>query len=308
MIKDKLEQLQKQKLNKHTLMTEMKDFLAINVGLISYAIGWAAFLLPYKMTTGGLTGMCAIFYYLTDIPIQFTFCIVNVVLILLALRELGYRFVIKTTYAIFMLSFFLDVAQNMMKDDKGQFLQILGPGQDSMACILGAILCGFGIGIVFVSNGSTGGTDIIAAVVNKHRNISLGRVLLYIDLVTISSCYFFFNDWRMVVFGYVALVVMNYTLDMVVNSSRQDVQFIIFTKKYQMLSDRIINETCHSVTVWDSEGYYTHTPIKVMITIVHKNEAIHILRMIHEVDPEAFVSQSRAEGVYGNGFNSIKIK
>ncbi|HIY36076.1 MAG TPA: YitT family protein [Candidatus Paraprevotella stercorigallinarum] len=289
-------------------MTEMKDFLAINVGLISYAIGWAAFLLPYKMTTGGLTGMCAIFYYLTDIPIQLTFCIVNVVLILLALRELGYRFVIKTTYAIFMLSFFLDVAQNMMKDDKGQFLQILGPGQDSMACILGAILCGFGIGIVFVSNGSTGGTDIIAAVVNKHRNISLGRVLLYIDLVTISSCYFFFNDWRMVVFGYVALVVMNYTLDMVVNSSRQDVQFIIFTKKYQMLSDRIINETCHSVTVWDSEGYYTHTPIKVMITIVHKNEAIHILRMIHEVDPEAFVSQSRAEGVYGNGFNSIKIK
>ena len=289
-------------------MTEMKDFLAINVGLISYAIGWAAFLLPYKMTTGGLTGMCAIFYYLTDIPIQLTFCIVNVVLILLALRELGYRFVIKTTYAIFMLSFFLDVAQNMMKDDKGQFLQILGPGQDSMACILGAILCGFGIGIVFVSNGSTGGTDIVAAVVNKHRNISLGRVLLYIDLVTISSCYFFFNDWRMVVFGYVALVVMNYTLDMVVNSSRQDVQFIIFTKKYQMLSDRIINETCHSVTVWDSEGYYSHTPIKVMITIVHKNEAIHILRMIHEVDPEAFVSQSRAEGVYGNGFNSIKIK
>lgn len=292
----------------HTLMTEIKDFLAINVGLISYAIGWAAFLLPYKMTTGGLTGMCAIFYYLTDVPIQLTFCIVNVILLVLAVRELGYRFVLKTTYAILMLSFFLDVAQNMMKDEQGTFLQILGPGQDSMACILGAILCGFGIGMVFVSNGSTGGTDIIAAVVNKHRNISLGRVLLYIDLVTISSCYFFFNDWRMVVFGYVALVVMNYTLDMVVNSSRQDVQFIIFSKKYKDLSDRIINETCHSVTIWDSEGYYSHTPIKVMITIVHKNEAIQILRMIHEVDPDAFVSQSRAEGVYGNGFNKIKLK
>lgn len=300
--------LKKLPIKSHTLMTEIKDFLAINVGLISYAIGWAAFLLPYKMTTGGLTGMCAIFYYLTDVPIQLTFCIVNVILLVLAVRELGYRFVLKTTYAIFMLSFFLDVAQNMMKDEQGTFLQILGPGQDSMACILGAILCGFGIGMVFVSNGSTGGTDIIAAVVNKHRNISLGRVLLYIDLVTISSCYFFFNDWRMVVFGYVALVVMNYTLDMVVNSSRQDVQFIIFSKKYKDLSDRIINETCHSVTIWDSEGYYSHTPIKVMITIVHKNEAIQILRMIHEVDPDAFVSQSRAEGVYGNGFNKIKLK
>lgn len=304
----KVHELKTIKPSQHTLMTEIKDFLAINVGLISYAIGWAAFLLPYKMTTGGLTGMCAILYYLTDIPIQLSFCVINVLLLVLAIKELGYRFFFKTIYSIFMLSFFLDLAQNLMQDENKQFIQILGQGQDSMACVLGAILCGFGVGIVFTSNGSTGGTDIIAAVVNKYRNISLGRVLLYIDLITISSCYFFFNDWRMVVFGYVSLVVLNYTLDMVVNSSRQDVQFIIFTKKYKLLSDRIIKETNHSVTVWDSEGYYTHTPIKVMITIVHKNEAIHILRMIHEADPEAFVSQSRAEGVYGNGFNKIKLK
>ena len=174
--------------------------------------------------------------------------------------------------------------------------------------VLGAILCGFGIATVFISNGSTGGWDIIAAVINKYRNISLGRVMLYIDIFIISSCYFIFDSWRMVVFGYVTLVVSNYTLDMIVNSTRQDIQFIIFTKDHVKLSERIINETAHSVTVIDSEGYYSHTPTKVMITIVHKNEAIHILRMIHEVDPNAFVSQSRAEGVYGNGFNKIKLK
>lgn len=305
---NKLKNLQFRKPSRDEVLTETKDFIAINLGLICYAIGWAAFLLPYKMTTGGLTGMCAILYYLTNIPIQLSFFTANIILMVLALRELGLKFVLKTTYAIIMLSFFLDAAQAMMVGADGEFMQILGPGQDSMACILGAVLCGFGIGIVFISNGSTGGWDIVAAVVNKHRNISLGRVMLYIDIFTIGSCYFFFGSWRMVVFGYVTLVVVSYTTDMIVNSARQDVQFIIFTKDHVALSERIIKETRHSVTVINSEGYYSHSPVKIMITIVHKNEAIQILRMIHEVDPEAFVSQSRVEGVFGNGFNKIKLK
>lgn len=303
-----IKKLKPKKLTKEALMTEFKDFIAINFGLICYAIGWAAFLLPYKMVTGDLTGMCAIVYYLTGIPIQISFCVANVVLLLLAMKELGYRFVLKTTYAIFILSFYLDIAQNIMTGDDGQLIQLLGSGQDSMACVLGAIICGFGIGTVFVNNGSTGGMDIIAAIVTKYRNISIGRVMIYINILTISSCYFFFDSWRMVVFGYVTLVVCNYTLDMIVNSSRQDVQFTIFTKDHVELSERIINETNHSVTVVDSEGYYSHTPVKILITIVHKNESIHILRMIHEIDPNAFVSTSRVEGVYGNGFNQIKLK
>ncbi len=287
---------------------EVKDFVAINFGLMCYAFGWAAFLLPYKMTTGGLTGMCAILYYLTDIPIYLSLLSANAVLLLLAFRELGMRFVVRTLYAFVLLSLYLDVAQDLMTTESGELIQLLGPGQDSMACILGSALGGLGIGTVFLNNGSTGGWDIIAAVVNKYRNISLGRVILYIDIFTISSCYFFFDSWRMVVFGLVTLVIMSYTLDMLVNSARQDVQFIIFTKDHVALSERIIHETSHSVTVIDSEGYYNHSPMKVMITIVHKNEAIHILRLIHEVDPQAFVSQSRTEGVFGNGFNTIKLK
>lgn len=308
MMISKIKNVQVKKLSRQEILREIKDFIAINLGLICYAVGWASFLLPYKMTTGGLTGMCAILYYLTDIPIQFSFFIANAILMVLALREIGFKFVIKTTYAIIMLSFFLEVAQSMMTGPGGELMQILGPGQDSMACILGAVLCGFGIGIVFTSNGSTGGWDIVAAVLNKYRNISIGRVMLYIDIFTIGSCYFFFGSWRMVVFGYVTLVVVSYTTDMIINSARQDVQFIIFTKDHVALSERIIKETSHSVTVINSEGYYSHSPVKIMITIVHKNEAIQILRMIHEVDPEAFVSQSRVEGVFGNGFNKIKLK
>ena len=147
---------------------------------------------------------------------------------------------------------------------------------------------------------------IIAALVNKKYNVSFGRILLYLDFVVIASCWPIFHDVRMVVFGYVTLAVYTYVIDMLINSSRQDIQFIIFTKKHREICDRIISETVHSATVLDGEGYYTHGDVKVVIAIVHKREQLTFLRMVHELDPAAFVSQSRAEGVYGNGFNAIK--
>lgn len=282
------------------------DFLAINLGMAIYALGWAAFLLPYHITTGGMTGMFAILYYLTKFPISAAVLISNAILLVIAFKPLGWKFVGKSAYAALALSFFLEMGQQIMTSPDGTLMQVLGPGQDSMACVLGAILNGLGIGIVFLSGGSTGGWDIIAALVNKYKNISFGRALLILDFVVIASCWPIFHDVRMVVFGYVTLVVYTYALDMLINSTRQDIQFIIFTNKPNEISQRIITETCHSVTLMNGEGFYSHQDIKVLITIVHKRESVNILRMIKETDPAAFVSQSRAEGVYGNGFNAIK--
>lgn len=284
----------------------LQDFLAINIGMAVYSLGWAAFLLPYHITTGGMAGMFAILYYVTGIPMSYGIFVANAILLIFALWQLGWKFTLKTAYAVLALSTYLQLSQQMMTDDAGQLIQLLGAGQDSMACVLGAILNGLGIGIVFLAGGSTGGWDIIAALVNKFRNVSLGRVLLYLDFVVIASCWPIFHDWRMVVFGYVTLAVYTYALDMLINSARQDIQFIIFTNKPKEISERIITETCHSVTSMDGEGYYSHQSIKVLITIVHKRESITILRMIHDTDPNAFVSQSRAEGVYGNGFKAFR--
>ena len=294
------------KLKKGRVWEFIKDFFAINLGMATYALGWAAFLLPYHITTGGMTGMFAILYYLTKFPISAAVLISNAILLIIAFKPLGWKFVGKSAYAAVALSFFLEMGQQMMTSPDGTLMQILGPGQDSMACVLGAILNGLGIGIVFLSGGSTGGWDIIAALVNKYKNISFGRALLILDFVVIASCWPIFHDVRMVVFGYVTLVVYTYALDMLINSTRQDIQFIIFTNKPNEISQRIITETCHSVTLMNGEGFYSHQDIKVLITIVHKRESINILRMIKETDPAAFVSQSRAEGVYGNGFNAIR--
>ncbi|MBQ7527036.1 MAG: YitT family protein [Bacteroidaceae bacterium] len=293
-------------LKKGRIWDFLKDFLSLNFGMAVYALGWAVFLLPYHITTGGMTGMFAIIYYLTKFPMAAAILIANGILLLIALKPLGWKFVGKSAYAAFALSFFLEMGQQMMTSDDGTLMQVLGPGQDSMACVLGAILNGLGIGFVFISGGSTGGWDIIAALVNKKYNVSFGRILLYLDFVVIASCWPIFHDVRMVVFGYVTLAVYTYVIDMLINSSRQDIQFIIFTKKHREICDRIISETVHSATVLDGEGYYTHGDVKVVIAIVHKREQLTFLRMVHELDPAAFVSQSRAEGVYGNGFNAIK--
>ena len=286
--------------------TFFKDFFSINLGMAVYSFGWAVFLLPYHITTGGMAGLAAIMQYATGFPMQYSILVVNAILLALAWWQLGPKFTIKTAYAVFALSFYLQLGQDIMTDDAGNLIKVLEDGQDSMACILGAVFNGVGIGMVFLTGGSTGGWDIVAALVNKYRNISLGRVLLYLDFFVIASCWPLFHEWRMVVFGYVTLVVYTFALDMLINSSRQDIQFTIYSAHYDKLCEAIRNRTGHTMTLLCGEGGYTRKDMRVIVVIVHKRESVTVLRLIHEIDPAAFVTQHRVEGAYGLGFNAIK--
>ena len=291
------------KLSKSDVLIELRDYFLITIGLICYAFGWSAFLLPYQITTGGVIGISAIIYYASGVPIQYSYFIINAILMTAAIKILGPKFSIKTTYAIFMLTFLLWFFQQLIGNT-----QIIGVGQDFMACIIGATMCGAGLGIVFINNGSTGGTDIIAAVVNKYRDVTFGRMILYCDIVIISSGYFVFNDWRRVVFGFVTLVVISYVLDLIVNSARQSVQFLIFSKEYQQIADRIIADTHRGVTVLNGTGWYSKNDVKVLVVLAKKSQSIEIFRLVKDIDPNAFISQSSVIGVYGEGFDRIKVK
>ena len=300
---------------KRKLGREAKDYLAITFGLICYAIGWAAFLLPYQITTGGVTGISAIIYYATGFPIQWSYFIINAVLMTFAIRVLGPRFSIKTTYAIFTLTFLLWLFQlvvnnyveapDMTPDGKPL---LLGTGQDFMACIIGAAMCGVGLGITFNYNGSTGGTDIIAAIVNKYKDVSLGRMIMICDVFIISSCYFIFHDWRRVIFGFVTLFIIGVVLDWIINSARQSVQFFIFSKKYDEIADRIIKDADRGVTVLDGTGWYSKNNVKVLVVLAKKRQSLDIFRLVKRIDPNAFISQSSVIGVYGEGFDKLKVK
>ena len=304
------------KLTKAEVMREVKDYIYITLGLISYSLGWAAFLLPYQITTGGTTGISAIIYYSTGFPIQWSYFVINAILMTFAFRILGPRFSIKTTYAIFSLTFLLWLFQLLVNNyvvapdmtPEGQPL-LLGPGQDFMACIIGAVMCGIGLGIVFNYNGSTGGTDIIAATRQQNiKDVTLGRMIMICDIFIISSCYFIFHDWRRVIFGFVTLFIIGIVLDWIINSARQSVQFLIFSKKYDEIADSIIKDADRGVTVLDGTGWYSKKDVKVLVVLAKKRQSLDIFRLVKRIDPNAFISQSSVIGVYGEGFDKLKVK
>lgn len=290
------------------IWNEVKDYLLITLGLFLYTFGWTVFLLPYQIVTGGVTGIAAIVFYATKIPIVYTYFAINVCLLVVALKILGFKFMVKTVYAILMLSFMLWMAQKLMTNPDGTMYQVLGRGQDFMSLIIGCTFTGSALAIVFLNNGSTGGTDIVAAVVNKYHNISLGRVLVYVDLLIIGSSYPIFQDWRKIVFGLCTMVIENFVLDYVMNARRESVQFMIFTKKYQEIANAIGVEMGHGVTILDGHGWYTGQQMKVLCILAKKRESTEIFRLIKMIDPNAFVSQSSVIGVYGEGFDEMRVK
>ena len=287
---------------------ELKDYVAITLGIICYALGWAAFMLPYQISTGGVTGISALIYYITGIEIQVSYFVINAIFMVFALKILGLKFCIKTLYAIPALTFFLWLFQVLLKDDAGNLPLLLGPGQEFMALVIGASMLGFGIGFVFIYNGSTGGTDILAWIINKYKDVSLGRLIMYGDIIIISSCYFVFHDWKRVLFGFCVLFIMSVVIDYVVNSNRQSVQFLIFSRKHEEIAETITKELRRGVTLLDGTGWYGKQSIKVVVVLAKKNQSNEIFRLVRDIDENAFISQSNVVGVYGEGFDKLKIK
>ncbi|MBO5204557.1 MAG: YitT family protein [Prevotella sp.] len=291
------------------LRNEVKDYFYITLALSLIAFSYTAFLLPYEIVTGGLAGLASLFYYAVRLPIEDTFFAVNVILLIGALKILGFKFLIKTIYATVVLSFFLWAAQEIAPHTAdGNLIKSLGEGNEFMAVIIGSFINGAGLAIVFLHNGSTGGVDIIAASVNKYRDMSLGTVIQMVDICIVSSSYFIFDDFSKIVFGLCTIVIETVSLDYIMNARRESVQFMIFSKKYQEIADAVARTVDTGVTILDGHGWYTGKEVKVLCTLTRKRNSVTVFRLIKMIDPDAFVSQSRVIGVYGEGFDTIKIK
>ena len=295
------------KYSKREIWQECKDYLGIFIGLTIYAVGFTLFMLPYQITTGGLSGIAAIIFYATKFPVQYTYFFINFILIIAAIKILGLRFCVKTIVGIVALTFEFSLFQELMMDENGELPQLLGD-QTFMACVLGACCEGIGLAIVFLNNGSTGGTDIIAAIVNKYRDITMGRILMLCDIAIVVSSYFVFHETQKVLFGFCVLIISMNLLDYYMNSVRQSVQFLIFSNKYEEIAESISKQLDLGVTVLYGEGWYSKEPRRVLVILAKRREGIEIFRLIHRIDPKAFVSQSNVVGVYGEGFDKIKVK
>jgi uncharacterized membrane-anchored protein YitT (DUF2179 family) len=279
-----------------------KDYILILLGTLLYGFSFNGFILSNQIVTGGLSGVCALIFFATKgfIPVSLSYFTINIVLLLIALKVLGFKFLIKTIFGVFSLSGSLWLFEQLLHG------QPILHNQPFMSIVIGAFLCGIGLGLVFTAGGSTGGTDILAAIVNKYKNVSMGTALLMFDFVIISSSYMLFQNVDKIVFGFVEMVVGNYTVDMILNSNRRSVQFLIFSQKYDEIAQHIINDLGRGCTIIDGTGGYSQKPVKVIILLVKKSESIAIFRMVKQIDHQAFISQSLVQGVYGEGFDKIK--
>ena len=281
------------------LATSIKDYIIITLGLSMFALGWVVFLIPAEITGGGISGLGAVLYFAARIPVSLTYLSINVVLVLIAIKILGANFGVKTIYSIAVLTLFFAMFQGIVKEPlvNDMFL----------SAVLGGMTCGIGLGVVFSRGGSTGGTDIFAMVINKYRNVSPGKVILICDVIIIASSYFVFQSPEKLVYGYVSMWVVAYSLDSFLSGANRSAQMFIVSKNYQQIADFINKEAIRGVTILEGKGWYTQENTKIIMSVVRKKETSQIFRKIREIDPEAFITMGSVMGVYGKGFDKIKL-
>lgn len=305
--------LQKYKYN--NLLVNTKDYVMIAVGLMIYAVGFTACILPHKVVMGGLTGVGTLVYFATDgaISVAVTSYACNLLLLAMAYKVVGRTFVLRTIYSATMIALSLGIFENF-------FMGIGHPliPDRVVSIVLGGICCGIGVGTCFIHNGSTGGTDIVAAMVSKVSNVSIGRTIIYVDMTIVCCSIFlpFEGTWEQrietriptIVYGIMVSFIGSFMADQIINTNRQATQFFIFSEKWKEIADRINNEARRGVTVIDGMGWYFKHDMKILMVCCRKIESVTIFRIVKQIDEHAFVTQGAVNGVYGNGFDRMKIR
>lgn len=284
----------------HKIYHHAQDYIIIAIGCLLYGFGFNGFIFSNEIVTGGLTGICTLIYFVTSIPVSLSYFLINIILLGIAFKILGLKFIIKTIFGVICLSLSLSLFEIVLGG-----VPII-KDQVFMSIIIGGAICGTGLGLIFAANGSTGGTDILAAIINKYKDVSIGTGLIIFDFLIIGSAYFIFHDIEKIVFSFVEMGVNNYVLDRIINANRQSVQFLIFSQKYDEIVERILQDMERGCTLLEGEGGYSKRPIKVVVLLAKKSESLTVFRLVKEIDPQAFISQSVVRGVYGEGFDQIK--
>ena len=298
----------------------VKEYTLITLGVLMYVVGWIIFLIPNNMIGGGVTGLGSIVQYATGgaIKIGYTYFVVNAALLVAALFTLGRSFGAKSVYAILLTSVTLNVGQGIFPQE---IIQTLALDNGKLMCtIMGGIMAGLGIGLSMSAGGSTGGTDIIALIVSKYRNVSPGKMIVAMDFVIILSSFFipsymadgsrvgWADKFTTVIYGLILVMVNGQVIDMYLSGSRQSVQLFILSHKYAQIADALTQELHKGVTVLPAKGWYSQQDSHVLMVISRKNDLSLMLRYIKMIDPKAFLSVGSITGVYGKGFETIKEK
>jgi len=285
---------------KESVWSVLGDYAIITLGVILYTFAWADMLIPNGIASGGLTGACTILNFATGIPVYLSYVVINGLLLLAGFLILGKGFGFKTIYAIGLSTLGLDFLAGM------EFLHVFFDNK-LLLVIVAATIESIGISFILARGGSTGGTDIVALIVNKFWPVSLGRVFLFVDMFIIASILLIPGKTvEDMVYGYIAMVIFSVFVDWVMLGRNSTWQIMVFSSKYKEIADTVIHDLNRGVTALDAQGWYSGESKKVLLIMVRKAELHTITRVVKEIDPSAFVTVSSANTVYGEGFDEMK--
>lgn len=287
-------------MNTNKLLTTIWDYFLMTLGSVIFCMAWTSFLIPNGLASGGLTGLCTIIQYGTGIPVGWTYPIINIILLIMGFLSLGKAFGFKTIYVIGLTSLLFEVLPNFPN------LQVF-IDEKFFVALVGASLESIGIGLVLLRGGSTGGTDIIAMMINKYWPVSPGRVYLFTDIFIIS-CLLFIPEKGLVDMIYAAVVMIGFSfgVDFVLLGNKSSVQILVFSSMYEKIADHIIHDVHRGVTALQSVGWYSQKEGKVLLIIARKYQMNEVINEIKAIDRHAFISVSTATSVFGEGFEEVK--
>ena len=282
-------------------LTVLWDYFLMTVGSVIFCMAWTSFLIPNGLASGGMTGLCTIIQYGTGIPIGWTYPILNILLLVLGFLSLGKGFGFKTIYVLALTSVLFEVLPMF------PVLEVTDFPDKLLVAIVGATMESIGIGLVILRGGSTGGTDIIAMIINKYWPVSVGKVYLYTDIFIITLL-LIVPDKGIVdmIYAYVVMLGFSFGIDFVLLGNKSSVQILVFSSKYAEIGNHIINNVGRGVTALQSVGWYSQAESKVLLVVTRKYEMNEVINAIKEIDDRAFISVSTAKSVYGEGFEEIK--
>ena len=285
----------------HHVLSVIWDYVLITLGSIIFCLAWTSFLIPNGLASGGMTGLCTIIQYGTGIPVGITYPIINVLLLILAFFSLGKSFGFKTVYVIVFTSILFEVLPRFPQ------LEVLNIPDKLLVALVGGAMESIGIGIVLLKGGSTGGTDIVAMIINKYWPISPGKVYLYSDIFIIALLLFVPGMGIVdMIYAYVVMLTFSFGVDYVLLGNKSSVQILVFSSKYKEIADHIINDVHRGVTALQSVGWYSQKESKVLLIVARKQQMNEVVSEIKEIDRNAFISISTANSVYGEGFEELK--
>lgn len=277
------------------ILKYLKEYIIITIGCLFYAVSINYFFITNHLAEGGVAGICLILFYLFKFPVGITYFVINIPLLIIAWKLVGKEFLFKTLYGTACLSLMLSLTEGLK-----------GPTDDIMlGSIYGGLFVGIGLGLIFMVNGSTGGTDVVARIMNNYFNIPLGKTMLFLDVVILGIAAIFFGK-EIVMYTLIAMLIVSKAIDYFQDGYTKSKGVTIISTKSDKIKSRIMAETGRGTTFIKGEGGYTQNEINLLFCVVSKFELTKVKMIVKEEDSYAFITISDVSEVWGEGFKSLQ--